>query len=98
MADTYYAWSNFVIPASGDKAAKKFKPGDTVSMTDLGVPKEEWDAYVESGAVRTTKYPEMGNFLGSPRELRLAQLDAAARGEEYDIAQADLPAGTPPEK
>jgi len=86
MTDTYYAWSNFT-----NDEGKKFKPGAKVSASDLGVDDEEFQAFVDSGAVRTVEFPELPEgFTGSPREFRLQQLAVAASGEEYDVAKASL--------
>ena len=89
MADSaYYAWSQFNLV---DKDGKKstVNPGDKVTASSLGVDDAEFQAYVESGAVRTAQFPKLPEgYTGSPREFRLSQLAAAARGEEYDIAIA----------
>lgn len=92
MADTYYAWSNFkdvVADLAKPDVKTSFKPGDVVTKEKLGVDQDNWDALVESGAVRVKKYPDMGNYEGSPREYRLEQLAAAAKGEEFDVV-ADM--------
>ncbi len=84
MANTkYYSWSNF--------KGTDIKPGDEVSANKLGVNAEEFKAFVESGAVRTVPYPKLPEgYAGSPHEHRVAQLAAAARGEDYDASIAAL--------
>lgn len=88
MADkTYYAWSVFNLVKDGKKSV--VNPGDKVTASGLGVPDEEFAAYIENGAVRSIEYPKLPDgFTGSPREFRIAQLHANARGEEWDVAVA----------
>lgn len=94
MADKnvdYYAWSRFhLVNEKGETV--KIKPGDRVTASKLMVPDEEFDAYIESGAVRKTKFPKMPEgYGGSPREFRLAQIAAEAAGEDFEASMASLP-------
>lgn len=90
---TYYAWNNFTINGKKDKV----KVGDKVTASDLGVSDDEFEAYVENGAVRTIQYPDMGNFPGSPVELSKAQLEAASRGGYFDTQYGRVSAAEEPE-
>jgi hypothetical protein len=82
MADTYYAWTTFRVNDVDDpnNPSKRttIKPGDKVSASDLGVNDEEFQAYVDNGAIRKMQYPDMGDFGGSPVEFAKAQLAAQA--------------------
>lgn len=85
MADTYYAWSTFSVPDTSKPGAKPkvFNPGDTVTAAGLGVEKEEFDAMVEAGSIRTMKWPvppEAGAV--SPIDYLKAK---AAEAEEKDL-------------
>jgi len=73
----YYAWSEF---------PGKAVPGDTVTADKLGVSKEEFDAFVESGAVREDKFPENLGGL-SPAEKAKRDLAIAAGQIEADDVQ-----------
>lgn len=106
MADTYYAWGE--IHTSGDAAeddsVKKVKPGDTVSASDLGVSDEDFEALVESGAVRTEEYPELPEgYTGSPAQYAQEQAVAQAQVDEAQgvldqasgKSEEEAPAATP---
>lgn len=82
---TYYSWTNFTV-ADPDtrKVVKRIRPGDKVIAKDLGLSKDEFEQYIENGAVRTYEHPDMGRFSGSPVELARAQLAAAATGGFFD--------------
>jgi hypothetical protein len=90
MADTYYAWNTFRVPNAdtpGDRRSDKvINVGDKISPSDLGLDADspDWQAYVDNQAVRTYEHPDMGDFTGSPVELRKAQLAALAEGGTYD--------------
>jgi hypothetical protein len=87
---TYYAWTRFEAERNDwGVATKIINPGDAVTASDLGVNKEEFDEYIDSGAVRTDKYPDMGNFDGSPTEFARRELARAARGDESFFAPGD---------
>lgn len=82
---TYYAWSPIGV---GTKNSVAF--GDEVTETKLGVDKENWNALIEAGSVRTTKPPKMENFSGSvvefyQREAKNAALDAGATADEANL-------------
>lgn len=114
MADSYYAWNTFRVVDASDagnrRADKVINVGDPVSPSDLGLDGEEdpdWVAYVENGAVRKVEHPDMGNFGGSPIELRKAQLAAESEGGFFDsqygrvgtdeVPEVDPETGKPPE-
>lgn len=84
----YYAWTNFEVPHEDDpnnrSRATKIKAGDEVSADDLGISEDEFKSYIEIGAIRKQPHPDMGNFTGSPIELRKAELAAAAEGGYFD--------------
>jgi len=85
MADTV-AWSNFQANYDEEKRqfTKRIKPGDKVSQADLGIEDEEWEALLESGAVREQPYPEAvseGGYPDSPNRYFLDQLQKAAEGQ-----------------
>ena len=87
----YYAWSEI---KAGDKSAK---PGDTVSASDLGLSKEQFEELVEAGAVKEEKFPDPGDFPGSPVEHAKKDLAIAAGHIEPDevdgIGVAEKPKG-----
>ena len=76
MADTYYAWSNIqYAKPSGDVNAAGLQPmeagsvkvGETVTADQVGASEEDFQAMVDSGAVRNAPYPEVPEgWPGSP--------------------------------
>lgn len=101
MADTFYMWTNLSVPDTDDptnpRKATNFKPGDKVDAATLGLSDDEFAQLVESGAVRTYEYPDMGNFSGSPVELAKAKLAAAAEGGFFDTQYGTIGTDTPPD-
>jgi|SRR6476659_1980202 hypothetical protein len=93
MTDTFYAWSNFHVHEPGEpgktvsnKPSKTFKPGDEISPGDLGyegTDDPDWVAMCDAGAIRTTPYPDMGNWGGSPVEYAKARIAAMAEQEDF---------------
>ena len=72
----YYAWSNFTTE-DGEAVA----PGDTVTQQQLGLNDEDWEALVESGAVREEEWPILDpNFQGSPEEWKKQEANKVAEG------------------
>jgi len=59
----YYAWSNI----KGGTAEKPItiKRGEEVSKAKLGLSDADWEAIIESGAVRTKKFPAPSDWDGS---------------------------------
>lgn len=98
---TYFAWTNFSVPnpdnPGNDRLATKINVGDEVSAEALGIDDEEFQAYIDIGAVRTYEHPNMGNFQGSPVELRKAQLAAAAEGGFFDTQYGTVGVDVAPE-
>ena len=90
MADTYYAWSEIQV-GEGDETeskVKKVKHGEEVSASSLGIPDEEFEAMVESGAVKTDEYPELPEgYTGSPAQY---EQEKAAAQAKIDEAQSFL--------
>ena len=95
MADaTYYAWSPIrggKRTGEGDDAkveAVNVAAGETVTASKLGVSKEEFQALVDSGAVRTQKYPDLPEgYQDSPVNfMRQQALEAAGDNDEALIA------------
>jgi hypothetical protein len=88
MADTHYAWSPIL---AGDKSAKF---GDEVTASGLGVDKEEFQAMIDGGSVRTTKPPPVKDMRTDESVIdfyrRQAREAALAAGEE--VAEAQLAA------
>lgn len=71
----YYAWTEI---KAGDKSAKA---GDTVTAEKLGIDKEEFDAMVESGAVREEKFPDLPEgYTGSPSDYYKEQAAGVLEG------------------
>lgn len=102
MATTYYAWTNIAIDVNEwGKVTKSAQTGDKVTASSLGVDEEQFKELVEAGSVRTTQYPDMAGFNGSPVEYRKAQLARAAAGEIYwpaDTTVAEEETAVPTEK
>lgn len=83
MATTHYAWTNIhYMDKDGNKSVTK--TGSKVTASGLNMSDDEFQELVNIKAIRTIEYPEMGNFPGSPIELRKAQLAAAAEGGYFD--------------
>lgn len=73
--ETYYAWSPIRFGKLGEMNAAgvvkvdagTVKVGEEVSAGKLGVSEEEFQAYIDSGAVRPQEFPELPeNFQDSP--------------------------------
>lgn len=91
----HYAWSEIVHGAEVDKdgtflSNKSVPVGSEVNASKLGISKEDFDALVESGAVRTDKYPVPEGDGRSPIEyLRTkaaemeGSLDLGTRGSIF---------------
>lgn len=75
MADTYYAWSNIDKAVDSNGRVTSVKPGDKVSKTDFD--ESDWEYYVNTGVVRTTPYPDLSTFDGSPNDFYRAKLAQA---------------------
>lgn len=92
MADTMYAWSPILYGAEVDPdtgvmgKAERIEMGETVSASDLDIEDADFDALVESGAVRPYAPPELPeNFQGSVVD-HLKDEARKAMGEDADVA------------
>lgn len=88
MAKTHYAWSN-IHHHDGEKK-RIIKPGSEVTKDELGYDDDAWKELLESGAVRSTKWPEdldpsNPNAL-SPNEHRLRKLRLEQEALQAEIA------------
>lgn len=86
---TYYAWTNILTSPSVDPDSKtiiqphpRISAGEEVNASKLGVSKEEFDALIKHGVVRTAKYPTTSKYE-SPKQ---ALLSKARR--DLEIAEA----------
>jgi hypothetical protein len=84
----HYAWSPIKYGTNTDKdgnvtGEKVLAAGDSVDPKKLGVDQANFDALVESGAVREYAYPDMPDaYQGSPVDfLREQAADVAAAVE-----------------
>lgn len=94
MAD-YYAWSRFKKKVNEwGRVEEWINPGDKVTRQALSVSQDEWDTLVESGAVRTAKYPDIANHV-SPAEATRAGLAPAAAAE---LSEPQVPEPPPPDE
>lgn len=83
MADKYYAWSRIrtKVNESGIPI-EHIEPGAVVNKGNFS--EGDWDYFVNAGVVRTTPFPDLTNFGGSPNEFfvdrltRLTELDLAS--------------------
>lgn len=83
-AKKIYAWSEIVLDRDEwGRTTKSVMPGEEVTQASLGFTKEQWKELLESGAVRSTPFPEMDEtFQGSPVEwYRLQAVRAATQAE-----------------
>jgi hypothetical protein len=100
MADTkYYAWSQIVVGRDEwGRNTEVVSPGTEVTAQTLKANKDQFNEFLEAGVVRTAKYPDMGDFNGSPVEFYREQ---ARRAEENALNQAyeslDQSRAVPPE-
>jgi hypothetical protein len=85
MATKYYAWSTLYLggkskedPRTGRRLITErnlVQPGTVVSRDKLKCSKEEWDALVEGGSVRTYKFPKISEgSTQSPTEVIMSGL------------------------
>jgi hypothetical protein len=95
MAKTY-AWSRFILERNEwGQQVKYAEPGDELDQKSLKVDDDEWQALLDSGAVRETPYPEDVPDGVSPQEHVKAQV---ASGEmTFDEGNKALGAYTEPE-
>lgn len=89
-SSTYYAWS----PIKGGTAEKPVAigRGDKVTKDALGVGDDDWNALVESGAVRDKEFPAPADYEGSVidwlrEKLQEAQAMSGAVEEEEVASQ-----------
>ncbi len=86
---TLYAWSDFRVgePAKDDKPGKitTIKFGETVTAEKLGgADDEQMQAYMDSGAIREVKPPDMpATFQGSPLDFVRAEAEKADNNMEF---------------
>jgi hypothetical protein len=93
MADATYAWSD--IRTTDDKGATKLiKFGEAVTAAGLGVDKENFEALIESGAVRNVKPPDLAKegFSGSVVEFYQNKAREAAEEAGATAAEAAVEA------
>jgi hypothetical protein len=84
---SYYAWSNFPVERNEwGQPTKIIKVGDSVSASDLGVSKEEFEELIAVGAVSEEEYPDIPASV-SPAEY---QRDQAAQQASMDDLQAQI--------
>lgn len=87
MADnpTYYAWS--LIRGGDNDNPIVVQAGEEVTRNKLGLDKDGWTQLVESGAVRTLKFPDMpDSYQDSPRNFLLEQAKKAEDMSGLDVA------------
>lgn len=87
MAKKHYAWSH--IRMHDGKKLQTLPPGTEVDAEKLGMDEDGFKELVESGSVRTTKWPEgldpkNPNAL-SPNQHRLQQLRQQREQVEADM-------------
>lgn len=86
MAGTMYAWSP-ILHAKG-----RVNVGEEVTAEKLGISDDEFNELIESGAVRSQKYPEDVRGSESPREAQLRKVREAGENVEslgFTPTQAD---------
>jgi hypothetical protein len=84
---TYYAWSS--IKAGTSEKPVNIERGAKVAQSDLGISDAEWDAIVESGAVREKEFPAPEGYPGSAIDYlreRLQEAQAMSGVEEEEAA------------
>lgn len=87
---TYYAWAPIQSSESKEGAeVVTFKPGDTVTAEKLKIDKDEFQLLIDCRAVRTMKYPDMGNSQVSPVEFLKKQAADAAAGIMDEAMNSD---------
>lgn len=82
----YYAWS--LIKGGTAEKPVTVERGDKVSKADLGLDDANWDALVESGAVRDKVFPAPKDFDGSVIDYLREQLQEAQAMSGVDEAEA----------
>lgn len=98
MAQTkWYSWSNIRYGADRDTtdpniitAYHEVKPGEVVSAKKLDLTDEQFKELIESGAVRSSPYPNVpATWTGSPVEWFREQARRAASGVYDNAALSD---------
>jgi hypothetical protein len=81
---TYYAWSPIATGRDEKTWQMQYKkPGESVSASSLNVSETQFQQLVDSGAVRTAKYPDIPEeWEGSVLDWLRAQADEADTEEE----------------
>lgn len=82
----HYAWTD--IKAGTAEKPITAKRGDEVSKSKLGVSDEDWEAMLESGAVREKKFPAPQDFEGSAVDYIRQQLQEATAMSGIDEEEA----------
>lgn len=82
---TFYAWARI---KAGNKSANY---GDSVTPGKLGIDKEQFEAHIVSGAIRTARPPEIPDtWQGSPNNWIRHQLQEQANAAEASLQAFDL--------
>ena len=88
MATTYYVWSK-VIGSDKDENPVTFDRGEKVTQTTLNVSSTEFQAMVDSGAIRPKPYPAPDDFNGSAVDYLREQLREATSVSESSVEEAE---------
>lgn len=99
MADDnkYYAWTVMKVTGENGKVTT-IKPGDEVTANSLGISREDFRAYLQSGAIRTTPHPDVpASYTGSPVEYRKEQIANATEQAIDDAWVNSYPVAATPD-
>jgi hypothetical protein len=93
----YYSWSNFSLDIDEHGKAKKvIGPGVEVTAEKLKVTKDEFDVMIESGVVRTQRYPDIPDFQSPTeyyRELTARLASGQSVSEDMELIQQLIGSG-----
>lgn len=97
MANTLYAWSP-IRHGDDDGKVTVIKVGQKVSASDLDMSEEEFQGFIDSGAVRPRKYPDIHDSVSPMEHFKQAAADAAAGNYDNVLAETEDEENTEPEK
>jgi len=88
MAKTYYAWTPLKSGTLEEPLA--IARGAKVTAKDLGIPVAEFEALIDSGAVREKPFPAPDDYEGSAIDWLREQLAEATSSVEEASAQSEV--------
>jgi hypothetical protein len=93
---TYYAWSRFRTKLNEwGQTEEEVMPGDKVTQEKLGVGDEDWQAFIDGGAIREDEYPSNLPPGVSPAQAPKPKVEEQASVKELRLNPGGGASATP---